>query len=607
MIEPRVEWKWGVLAALAVTIIGLYPQINLWIARGSEWQGSYALTQGDEVMYSAYVNALIDGRPRRNDPFNGRDVLPGQPAYESLNSIQFVPAYVVALPARLFGLSASTAFIVLLIAAAIASSLAIFWLLATLTGESKSAAAGALLTLCFGAFVGSECCWRANAFTEMVPFLRRYPPAAIFPLFFVFCVLVWRALTRESSKARLIYSLIAGTLLAVMVFSYFYIWTAALAWFACLTLLWIVFRRDQFRRIAVASFAVGAITACGVAVFLMMFMNRNPATHQGQLLISTRAPDLFNQPEIIGFIALAVLGRAAWRKQVDIRSPLVLFAISFTLLPFAVFNQQVLTGMSVQALHYKVFIANYAALIAVVLVFLILWRARDAQRPVPASWLVVTVLVAFGWGMYEVATATERRAPNAKLRDEFRAVSKRLAAMANEDGSAQAARAGTASFPTVFTVTVDETLEVSKSIPTDGPLAVLWSLHSDAFIGTAASKDRFYRHLYYSGLTPKMVGARMRENEFWVNVPIFGSERLVRGLVPDFKPVTIPQIAEERRLYADFYNNFTRQHAVEPTLNYVVVPDGPGLPNLANLDRWYERDSGQRVGAFTIYRVKLRP
>ena len=110
--------------------------------------------------------------------------------------------------------------------------------------------------------------------------------------------------------------------------------------------------------------------------------------------------------------------------------------------------------------------------------------------------------------------------------------------MANEDGSAQAAFAGKASFPTVFTLTVDETLEISKSIPTDGPLAVLWSLHSDAFIGAAESKERFYRHLYYSGLTPKMVEARMRENEFWVNVPLFGSERVVPGLVPEFKPVT---------------------------------------------------------------------
>src|SRR3989454_5349330 len=106
--RTRIEWKWGVLAALAMTFIGLYPQINLWLARGTQWQGSYVLTQGDEIAYSAYVNALIDGRPRRNDPFNGRDDLPGKPTYESLFSIQFLPAYAITLPARLLGLSTDT-------------------------------------------------------------------------------------------------------------------------------------------------------------------------------------------------------------------------------------------------------------------------------------------------------------------------------------------------------------------------------------------------------------------------------------------------------------------------------------------------------------------
>lgn len=605
--SQKVVWRWGALATLAITIIGLYPQIHLWVTRGSEWQGSYALTQGDEVAYSAYVNALIDGRPRRNDPFSGQDVVLGQQGYETLHSIQFIPAYLVALPARALGLSASNAFILLLVMAAIASSLAIFWLLATLTGQSILAAAGTVFTLTFGALAGSDCCWHANAFTEMIPFLRRYPPAAIFPLFFVFCVLVWRALARESSRARMIYSVAAGMLLVVMVFSYFYIWTAAVAWFACVSVLWIVFRRDDFRRLAVTASVVGGITAVAVAVFLMMLQQRNPLLDQGQLLVSTRALDLFNQPEVIAFIALVVLGRAAWQKLVDVRSPLVLFTFSFTLLPFAVFNQQILTGISLQPIHYKVFIANYAALIAVVLVLWILWRARSPQRPVATSVLVAAAVVAFGWGMYEVASATQRRAQNAKVRDQFRAVTKRIAALANEDGSARAALAGKAPYPTVFTLTIDETLEISKSIPTDGPLAVLWSLHSDAFIGPAESKERFYRHLYYCGLTPKMVGARMRENVFWVNVPLFGSERVVPGLVSEFHRLTLPEMEAERRRYADFYNNFTRQQAAEPLLNFVVIPDGPGLPNLANLDRWYERDSGQKVGPFTIYRVTLRP
>src|SRR6476469_10855592 len=94
--EPITEWRWGVFAALAMTIIALYPQINLWLGRGSDWQGSYVLTQGDEVAYSAYVNALISGRPRRNDPYSGRDDNFRKQQPESLFSIQFVPAYLIA-------------------------------------------------------------------------------------------------------------------------------------------------------------------------------------------------------------------------------------------------------------------------------------------------------------------------------------------------------------------------------------------------------------------------------------------------------------------------------------------------------------------------------
>ena len=603
----RVEWKWGALAALALTVIALYPQINLWLSRGKDWHGSYVMTQGDEVIYSAYVNALIDGRPRKNDPFNGRDVSPGQPAYETLNSIQFVPAYLIAWPARAFGLNASTAYIWLLAIAAFAASLAIFWLLATLTGDSKSAAAGTLITLCFGAVVGSECCWNANAFTEMVPFLRRYQPAASFPLFFVFCVFIWRALTRESSKARLIYSLAAGALLSLLVFSYFYIWTAAAAWFACVALLWILFRRNELNRLVLTVMIVGAFCIAGVAAFFVMFWNRNPDIDQGQLLVPTHAPDLFNQPEIIGFIMLGVLGYAAWTRRVDIRSPLILFALSFTLLPFAVFNQQVLTGMSLQPIHYQVFIGNYAALTAVVLVSWIWWRSRHLQQPIPKVALIVAALVALGWLTLEVSRATEHWAQKEKLRDDLFGVATRLTAIANEDGSLAAARAGATPYPTVFTLAVDETLEVSMSFPSYSPMAVLWSLHSDAFVPPAETRKRYYQHLYYSGLTPKMVEARIRENVFWIVVPLFGSERVVPGLVHDFRPITREDIQQERRRYAEFYNNFTHEHAMHPALKFVVVPDGPSLPNFGNLDRWYERDGGERVGAFTIYRVKLRP
>jgi hypothetical protein len=44
---------------------------------------------------------------------------------------------------------------------------------------------------------------------------------------------------------------------------------------------------------------------------------------------------------------------------------------------------------------------------------------------------------------------------------------------------------------------------------------------------------------------------------------------------------------------------------LRPTLSFVVVTT-EAAPDLSNLDRWYERDAGERVGLLTLYRVKLR-
>src|SRR5580765_6510364 len=125
-----ITWKWGILAALVVTLLALIPQFLMWGSRGSQWNGSYAELHGDEWVYSAYVQALIDGRPRRSDAYTGRDEQPGAPQPESLFSIQFVPAYLIAVPARLLGLSSSTAFIILGMLVPFFGCLAISWLIA---------------------------------------------------------------------------------------------------------------------------------------------------------------------------------------------------------------------------------------------------------------------------------------------------------------------------------------------------------------------------------------------------------------------------------------------------------------------------------------------
>src|SRR5438445_10456420 len=105
------RWKWCAITCLAMMLLSLIPQIHLWLVRGRDWNGAYVSPQGDEPLYSAYINSLIDGRTRRNDPFAARDDTITAPLPESTFSIQFIPPYVISSLARVFGASASTAII----------------------------------------------------------------------------------------------------------------------------------------------------------------------------------------------------------------------------------------------------------------------------------------------------------------------------------------------------------------------------------------------------------------------------------------------------------------------------------------------------------------
>src|SRR5687767_14678542 len=177
--EISRPWKAPLFAAFLLAIITSIPQLHIWYVRGSDWNGSCAYSDWDELAYAAYTNALIDSRPRRNDPYSGRDG--GQ--VESLFSIQFLPAYVVALPAKLLRIPADTAFILLTPIATMATVLAVWWLLFELTGNSLLAAAGAICVVSFGTGAAHSPLQMLSGVQTQYnpfPFLRRYIPAVPF-------------------------------------------------------------------------------------------------------------------------------------------------------------------------------------------------------------------------------------------------------------------------------------------------------------------------------------------------------------------------------------------------------------------------------------------
>lgn len=600
--RTKLRWHLGALAGLAMAILGVYPQINLWAMRGGEWNGAYAYNDIDEVAYASYLQALIDGRPRRNDPFTGRDDSAEAPQPESLFSIQFIPPYAIALAARAGGLDARWAMIITGALSAFMTALALFWLFGLVTGDDRLAATGALMVLCLGTLACAQ-----GAILQIfdlgwaypyLPFLRRYLPALAFPVFFLFCALVWRSIKHESKRAFYLYAAGAGLAFAVLVYSYFYLWTTAAAWLICFALLLWIARPAGWKRDLKSLTITGAIALLSLVPYAVLLSRRAETMDAVQLLTYTRAPDLLRPPSLIGMLVLALLAYGVWRGRLEWRDRTVLIAAAFALTPLAVFNQQVVTGRSLQPIHYEVFIVNYVAAFALVLAIALLWGAADAKRKLSSRVLLFAAVLTFCWGVVEADITTHVVDDQNIIRDEALPVGRRLRELAHE-ARQRGEREGV-----VFTPNLIQ----GDDLPTLAPQGVLWARHLHVFADTTweENKERFYQHAYYQGLDAHWLDRELKNNNYIIVIALFGWGRHHARLTANSTPLSAAEIAAEVDRYATYTATFTRDRAARPQLSYVVT-DADSEPNLSNLDRWYERDAGERHGKFILYRVRRRP
>jgi len=592
--QPKIEWKWGFLVALALMILALYPQFHLLAERGRSWAGIYAYVDTDEVAYSAYIQALIDGRPRKYDPYTGRDQLQDAPLPESLFSVQFIPSYAIAIPARILGLSSSTAFIILMPVIAAATALTLFWVLAITTGNSRLAVAGVLVVLCLSTFVSGQGPSRILFGTPVrwnyLPFLRRYVPGMVFPLFLAIFGMSWRAITSKDNRyvAR---SVGAGLMISLLIFSYFYLWTAAIAWLFCLALVWLLARPANLKRfIGSASITLG-IALLSLIPYLMLLSQRSQSTDQVQALALTRRLDLLRPSEMLALIILAILGGLLALRRLIWKDPEVLFVISLLLLPLAVFNQQVITGRSLQPFHYEEFVTSYCLLIAAVIGCGILVRSRSLPSWVLSHRALFWIgVLSFTYGINSASGISRAALSDNTVRDKSVMVGKRLRELGRED------------LGMVFTVEPRQ----AETLPTVAPQPSLWALHMAVFPGTREGelKERFYHYLYYSGIPPDELQHLLASRSFAALTALFGPGREAAHLTANFRPVTPREAEEEVRLYSDYIGAFDRQTAARYLLSYLIVPAETKF-DASNIDRWYQRDQGEQVGDFMIYRLKL--
>ncbi len=569
------QWRLGLLSAIVLAFITSLPQIYLCYVRGSEWNGSVAYLDTDELPYAAYTNALIDGRPRRNDPYTGKDDGP----FETLFSIQFLPAYTLALPARTLSISSSTVFILLLPLATVAAAFIMWWLLREVTDNTPLAIVGAVGVLSLGTAAAHNPLLILQGVVtgyDFFPFLRRYIPALPFPIFVASSLFVWRALTRN-----LAWAVLAGLSFAILVYSYFFLWTAAVAWFCTIAILWFLARPEERARVGRVSGILIAMGAIALVPYGWLLVHRANTVDSMQLLERSHAPDLFRAPELYGALLLCVLAYHVRRRLQAYDNPKILFAASFALAPFLVFNQQILTGRSLQPFHYEEFITNYWVVLAAFLALGIL------RRKISKRIIIYLALGAVGTAVMLGAQAARLTSASNVRFDEVRAVALKLRR------------------ENLVGLVFASDFQLTNSLPTTSRNPVLWARHMYTFsnVGFIEQKKRYYQHLYYSGFDESRM-IRALNTDFFARWEVFGAERANPMLTMGHSPITEEEIREAAKEYAAFADSYDPGLAGNPLLSYaVVLPDA----NLSNLDRWYERSELERTGAFVIYRLILKP
>ncbi|MEP6921895.1 MAG: hypothetical protein ABI967_12280 [bacterium] len=548
------NWKQAVLPCLLLAIVALIPQFYLCFERGAKWHGGFAYFDADEFGYAAYLQAVIDGKGRHADPYTGK-----QSKSETLYSIQFFPPYALSLLGWL-GLTASSIFLLLVPLVAIISGLLIFALIHEVTGNSKIAAAGVLGVLILAALAAIPIPGLAPSAKRgfgQFPFLRRYLPAFPFMLLLAFTLSLWRGLTKS-----LWWAVGSGIFFALLVYSYFYLWTAALAWSALFLFLWILFQPDRRRTIKVSG--VLAAFAVSVVPWIWLVSNRSKSFDGDQVLRHTRALDLFQTAEVAGAVIVICI---AWLRGWKDRR--LIFIASLALTPFILFNQQVITGRSLQSFHYAQFVTNYWIIMAI---FIALGMWRTMPKRIPNLLLVGSLVIGL---MLSVQAANSSYAVSARV-DQAQGLKKRL-----DPG-----------------VVFSPNIALMYALP--GQNQPLWAQHSYTFANLTLleQRQRFFQFLYYQKLPVDQLKLAL-EKDSTSRVEVFGSARANELLSQDHKPITDAEINEAVNEYVEFSKSFTPM----VTLSYAVVAPGD---DLTNLDLWYERDSGESFEDLTIYRLKLR-
>ncbi len=601
---------WMIFAGSIISAYSLAPQIQLWSVKDHSWNGVYALHDFDELAYAAYIQSLIDGKPRLNSPYTGNKNEAVNPMKESLFSIQFLAFYPIALPARFLGLTSSTAMILMSAIIGFLAGLALFWLFNLIFDNPFLSFVGTILVFSSGALIAGQGSIIARFAPSSIyyfiafPFARRAVPAIGFPALFLFFGFVWKLLSANNRQTKIFSATLAVFSFIFLIYSYFYLWTAAAAWFGALLMLWLIFRFQDWRKIVIPLSILGLIFLAVLIPYFVLLANRTETMDSVQLLVYTHQPDLWRIPEIISFMVIIGFIIAKYFGWIDWREPKTIFLLSFALVAPVVFNQQIITGRSLQPIHYQFYCVNYLAAFALIAFgFTLLSQNLN-------SWVLNVILLLLGLfalyiGYSDGQFSVKKMRGTNVWRDDLMPVSQKIKAISQK--SEHTSTVLSFDFYPYSLLNSEFSINCSDELPALSSQAVLWSPHQKVFsdLTPEESRNRLFKFIYYQNFDGKWLKNELQKDKSELITGFFGWGRNSDVLTGSNEPVTDEEIDEVVARYEQFQQNFDYEDARTSTLSYIIVHEA-ALPVLSTVDKWYERDAGEKVGKFILYRVKLR-
>jgi hypothetical protein len=186
---------------------------------------------------------------------------------------------------------------------------------------------------------------------------------------------------------------------------------------------------------------------------------------------------------------------------------------------------------------------------------------------------------------------------------------RRLNELARTDGTLEDLRTKGSTENLVFSPHYD----IARLLPTWAPQGLLIGTGGASFqsLSSGELKRWIFMHLYYSDRNEDYLRNLLNDRAddpfltYFVRSTLFGPERILLFLSLHSNPVSQSEIEREVTDYAIFAHAFSYHEAMTRRMTY-LISRADGKDNLSKVDLWYERDSGETVGDYTLYRVKIR-